>query len=110
MVKNSPLCYGVYTADNREQVGFTRVITDFVRFSWLADVFILPLHRKKQLGKRLIHTIVSHPKLKGTCFMLATADAHGLYSQYGFHALEEPKDVMIREADMAKILEGHGLA
>lgn len=109
IVENSPLCYGVYKADTGEQVGFARVITDFARFSWLADVFILPAHRKKRLGKRLIHTIVGHPKLKGTRFMLATADAHGLYSQYGFHALRDPKDIMIREANMAKILEGHGL-
>jgi hypothetical protein len=36
---NSSLCFGVYLA--KEQVGFARVITDYVAFAYLADVFYL---------------------------------------------------------------------
>jgi N-acetylglutamate synthase-like GNAT family acetyltransferase len=114
IINNSSVCYGIYekTSDANnsfKQIGFARVITDFVRFSWLADVFVLPEYRGKGLSKWLLDIIVDHPKLKGTRFMLATADAHGLYSQYGFSALEKPEDIMMRKADMSLILEGYNL-
>ena len=35
--------------------------------------------------------VVAHPDLHGLrTFMLATHDAHSLYSRYGFRPLEEP--------------------
>jgi GNAT superfamily N-acetyltransferase len=114
MINHSSLCYGIYkkTPDINsrfQQVGFARIITDFVRFSWLADVFILSAYRGEGLSKWLLDIIVNHPKLKGTRFMLATEDAHGLYSQYGFGSLKKPENFMMRQADMALILEGHSL-
>lgn len=114
MINHSPLCYGIYKKTPHinsgfQQVGFARVITDFVRFSWLADVFILPAYRGKGLSKWLLDIIVNHPNLKGTRFMLATEDAHGLYSQYGFSSLKKPENIMMRQADMSLILEGYNL-
>lgn len=114
MINHSPLCYGIYKKTPHinscfQQVGFARVITDFVRFSWLADVFILPAYRGEGLSKWLLDIIVNHPKLKGTRFMLATEDAHELYSQYGFSSLKKPENIMLRQADMSLILEGYNL-
>lgn len=100
LILNSPLCYGIYEAATGNQAGFARVVTDFVKFSWLADVFVLPEYRGNSLGKKLIQTIVSHPELEGSRFMLATKDAHGLYKKYGFSVLDDPEHFLMRPLDM----------
>jgi GNAT superfamily N-acetyltransferase len=77
------LCFGLYQGD--AQVGFARVVTDRAAFAWLADVFVLPSHRGRGLGKWLVETVLAHPDLRGLRrFMLGTADAHSLYERYGF--------------------------
>lgn len=90
------LCFGVYAGT--EQVGFARVVTDYVTFAWLCDVFIVEPHRGQGLGKRLVETVVAHPDLDGIrLFSLATRDAHGLYRRYaGFEPLEVPEKWMAR--------------
>lgn len=81
-VQNS-LCFGVY--HQNKQIGFARVITDQATFAYLSDVFILPDYRKMGLSKWLIQIICDHSYLKNVRrFVLATADAHGLYKQFGF--------------------------
>ncbi|WP_419803331.1 GNAT family N-acetyltransferase [Mucilaginibacter sp.] len=81
-VQNS-MCFGVYHQQN--QIGFARVITDAATFAYVCDVFILPDHRKSGLSKWLVQTVRNHPKLKDLRrLVLATADAQGLYGQFGF--------------------------
>jgi GNAT superfamily N-acetyltransferase len=88
-VDNS-LCFGVYAGS--VQVGFARIISDFATYAYLADVFILPDHRGRGLSKKLMEAIVHYPELKGLRrWLLATADAHGLYTQYGFTPLAKPE-------------------
>jgi GNAT superfamily N-acetyltransferase len=91
------LCFGVYAPEGA-LVGLARVITDYAIVAWLADVFILPGHRGRALGKWLIETIVAYPPLAGVRrFMLATADAHELYRRYGgFTHLNAPETLMER--------------
>ena len=85
-VQNS-LCFGIY--QHQKQVGFARVITDYATFAYLCDVFILPNYRKSGLSKWLIQTILRHPNLVNLRrFVLATADAQGLYEQFGFNRLK----------------------
>ena len=94
------LCFGVYA--DTEQVGFARVVSDRATFAFLADVFILPEHRGRGLSKRLMAAITAHPDLQGLRrWMLATADAHGLYRQYGFAALAKPERFMERRGHVA---------
>ena len=86
-IKNS-FCFGVYQGDR--QVGFARVITDYATTAYVGDVFILEPFRGKGLGKRLIKTVVDHPKLDGLrLWFLGTKDAHGLYRIYGFKNVTE---------------------
>jgi len=90
---NSSLCFGVYLG--KEQVGFARLITDYVAFAYLADVFILESYRGIGLGKKLVGTILAHPDLQNIRrWMLATRDAHGLYNQLGFDSLSQPEKYM----------------
>jgi predicted N-acetyltransferase YhbS len=70
------------------QAGFARAVTDRARFAWLADVFVLEEHRGKGLGVWLVQTVLEHPELAGLRFVLATADAHGLYERFGFAAAD----------------------
>jgi GNAT superfamily N-acetyltransferase len=87
-IENS-LSFGVYFKE--QQVGFARVVTDYATFAWLADVFILEEYRGRGLSKWLIEIIVGLPELHGMRrFLLATRDAHGLYSRYGFNNLQDP--------------------
>ncbi|HSU91315.1 MAG TPA: GNAT family N-acetyltransferase [Sporolactobacillaceae bacterium] len=91
-IENS-LCFGVY--NGAEQVGFARVVSDFATFAYLADVFILEPYRERGLGKELIATVMAHPELQGLRrWSLGTRDAHGLYAQFGFTALENPSRMM----------------
>lgn len=56
----------------------------------MCDVFILEPFRGKGLGKRLVKTIVDHPKLDGLrLWFLGTKDAHDLYRKYGFKNVAE---------------------
>ena len=93
------LCFGIYLGE--AQVGFARVITDKATFAYLADVYVLEEHRGQGLSKRLMAHIQAHPDLQGLRrFMLATADAHGLYAQYGFTPPGRPENLMeIRDPD-----------
>ena len=87
-IENS-MCFGVYKQN--AQAGFTRVVTDKATFAYLCDVFILPGYRGLGLSKWLMQTIVEHPELQGLRrWSLATADAHGLYSQFGFTEISRP--------------------
>ncbi|MCC6462739.1 MAG: GNAT family N-acetyltransferase [Saprospiraceae bacterium] len=84
------LCFGVYLGER--QIGFARIISDFATVAYLGDVFILEEFRGQGLSKRLMATIVAHPRLQGLRrWMLGTADAHGLYAQFGFQALARPE-------------------
>lgn len=84
------LCFSVVYLNH--QVGFARVITDQATFAYLADVFIDENFRGRGLAKWLVGVILSHPHLDGLRrIMLATKDAHGLYSQAGFTPLTSPE-------------------
>lgn len=77
------LCFGGYLGSR--QVAFARVVTDRATFANLVDVFVLPEQRGKGYSKRMMEVIMAHPDLQGLRrFTLATADAHGLYAQFGF--------------------------
>ena len=89
------LCFGVYIKD--KQIGFARVLTDYVVFGYLMDVFILPDFRGNGYSKLLIKTINESPDLKNCkMLMLKTADAHNLYCQFGYTELKKPEKLMER--------------
>lgn len=89
------LCFGGYLG--AKQIAFARVISDYATFANLVDVFVLPEHRRMGHSKTLMSAVVAHPDLQGLRrFTLATADAHGLYEQFGFKPLLKPQTFMER--------------
>lgn len=91
--------FGLY--EGCKQVGFARVITDYIAYAYLADVFVEKSHRGQGLGKWLIEVVLSHPRLEDLAWHLATEDAHDLYRTYGFTELKEPEIHMERRAAQA---------
>jgi GNAT superfamily N-acetyltransferase len=96
-IRNS-ICFGAF--DGPRQVGFARVISDRATFAYVADVFVLPSHRGRGIGKAIMGCITSHPELQNLrLWTLFTRDAHGLYRQYGFRESCYPDRLMERRAD-----------
>ena len=93
-IENSE-CYGLFIND--EQVGFARIITDFVVFAYLLDVFIIPDFQGKGYAKLLLKRILEDEKFRNVKkWMLATKDAHTLYTKFGFSKLAKPERLMER--------------
>ena len=91
-VDNS-LNFGLYYKD--KQIGFARIISDFSTMAYLGDVYVIPEHRGKGLSKWMMQVIMSHPELQGLRrWMLLTADAHGLYKQFGWKEIANPDRYM----------------
>lgn len=80
-IENS-ICYGVYCKDI--QVGFARVITDYVTNFYICDVIIDENFQKRGLGKKLIEEICKDNDSESLLGLLITGDAHGLYEKFGF--------------------------
>jgi GNAT superfamily N-acetyltransferase len=90
---DNSFCFGIYLND--KQIGFARVITDYVVFAYLMDVFITEEHRGKGYSSILINSMMTEPKLKDVkIWRLATSDAHFLYQKFGFTALGNPEKMM----------------
>jgi GNAT superfamily N-acetyltransferase len=91
------LPFGLY-APSGDQAGFARVVTDFAVFAYMGDVFVAAEHRGRGLGKFLVSCVLTHPQLQGLRrWALATADAHGLYRQFGFGPPAHPEIHMFIE-------------
>ena len=86
-------CFGIFL-DNK-QIGFARVITDYVVFAYVMDVFITEEHRGKGYSSILIERMINEQALKDVkIWRLATTDAHFLYNKFGFTALKSPEKMM----------------
>ncbi len=86
-------CVGIYL-DNK-QIGFARVITDYIVFAYVMDVFIDAAHRGKGYASILIDAMLQEPQLQQVkIWRLATSDAHYLYEKFGFTPLAHPEKMM----------------
>jgi N-acetylglutamate synthase-like GNAT family acetyltransferase len=101
-IEKSSICFGMYEGNpakgEAKQIGFVRAVTDFIRFAWIMDVFVLPEYRGRGLSKWMMETMVEESEIKEVRkMMLCTYDAHGLYEQYGFQTLDDPEIFMQRK-------------
>jgi len=90
---DSSVCFGIYLND--VQIGFARVITDYVVFAYVMDVFITEEHRGNGYSSVLIDAMINEPALNEVkIWRLATSDAQFLYEKFGFKALAHPEKMM----------------
>jgi len=95
---DASVCFGIYL--DGKQIGFARVITDYVVFAYLMDVFITPSERGKGYSSVLIKAMMEEPQLQHVkIWRLATTDAHFLYEKFGFKPLAHPEKMMERIID-----------
>ncbi|MFB9660996.1 GNAT family N-acetyltransferase [Glycomyces mayteni] len=92
------LVYGVYGPGG--QVAFGRLVTDRTYFAWLSDVFVDRSVRGQGISKLLMNRIVADAEEMGVKrVVLATADAQGLYRQFGFEEIADGYKWMYRVWD-----------
>ena len=90
---DNSLNFGVYLDD--QQIGYARIATDFGQFAYIMDLFISENYRGKGYSKKLMKAIMNSEKLKTiNVWLLATHDAHKLYEQFGFKAIDAPEKLM----------------
>lgn len=81
-----------------QQVAMARIVSDFATFAYLADVYVLPDHRGRELSKAMLRHLVDHPRLQGLRrWALFTQDAQGLYTQFGWSQYAHPERMMTRD-------------
>lgn len=85
---------GVYEAAS--QVGVARIVSDCATFAWLCDVFVDENFRGRGIGTWLARSSVEWAESNGIKrIILATRDAHEVYSRVGFEQLKSPERWMI---------------
>lgn len=90
---NNSLNFGVFLKN--KQIGYARIVTDYVQFAYIMDVFIDENFRNKGYSKKLIEFILNSDALRNVkTWRLATADAHKLYEKFGFKLIAKPENMM----------------
>ena len=81
-----------------KQIGYARVLTDFVHLAYLLDVIVEEQYRGKGMGSQLMEHILSTPSLQHVhIWRLGTDDAQGFYEQFGFRRVENEGKMMERK-------------
>ncbi|MFF2810171.1 GNAT family N-acetyltransferase [Streptomyces sp. NPDC058000] len=89
------LNFGLYEAGSGRQAAYARIVTDYVTFAWLCDVYVSRDDRGKGLGTALVEAVAEHLAPHGLArITLATKDAHGVYAKIGFRPLTAPDQWM----------------
>lgn len=90
------LCFGVYSTNSNQLIGFGRVVSDYTTFAYITDVVIDPSHRHKGIGTRLINNIFTHPELQNlkTWSLRTTKEAREIYTNLGFVTAKDPETLL----------------
>jgi GNAT superfamily N-acetyltransferase len=84
---------GVYAGTS--QVAVARIVSDRATFAWICDVFVDEKFRGRGIGTWLAESSVEWAEKNGIKrIILATRDAHEVYSRVGFEQLKSPESWM----------------
>ncbi|WP_223295483.1 GNAT family N-acetyltransferase [Granulicella mallensis] len=91
----SSLCFSLKEGDR--QIGLARIITDYVTYAYLCDVFIVEERRGQGLGSWLVRCVLEHPELKPLKrIALITHDAQTFYLGLDFRFASQADSYMER--------------
>jgi GNAT superfamily N-acetyltransferase len=95
---DNSLCIGAYDDETDLQIGFARLVTDYGRFAYLCDVYVLDGYQGQGIGRALCQALMDHDSVKTVGhWTLATKDAHGVYAKLGFCQADE-RYMMLRKS------------
>ncbi len=95
---NSTMVVGCYRG--QEQVGYMRLLSDKTRFGYIMDVYVDPNHRNKGIARQMILFGMNNPEFRDVYqWLLATHDAHEVYSKIGFGPLSHPERWMMLQKE-----------
>jgi GNAT superfamily N-acetyltransferase len=88
------LCFSLFR--DEKQIGFARVLTDYVTYAVILDMIIDEEHRGKGLGKWLMETITTHSAIVGIRQILWTSTAENFYQKFGFRPVKDKPILMVK--------------
>lgn len=91
------LCFSLF--EETRQIGLARVITDYVTYAYMCDVYVVEERRGLGLGSWLVRCVLEHPDI--ACLKriaLITHDAQEFYLHLGFQFASHPEHYMERFA------------
>ncbi|HEY3330229.1 MAG TPA: GNAT family N-acetyltransferase [Capsulimonadaceae bacterium] len=89
----SAIVIGVY--HDGVQVGYARVVSDTVRFAYLADVYVAEAYRGQGIGRAIVRFAQAHPLIAEVPHVtLKTLDAQMVYAAEGFEPIADPENWM----------------
>lgn len=100
------LCVGAFANDG-QQIGFARLVTDRTTFAYLCDVFVAESVRGLGVASQMLAHLDGLSELAGLRrWMLVTHDAHAVYRRHGWHDAAHPERLMERVVLNAYLKDG----
>lgn len=91
MVRALENSYPIGVYEDGLQIAVARLVSDTATFAWLCDVFVDSDYRGRGIGTWLAGASVQWAEKNGVKrIVLATGDAHDVYSRVGFEPLARP--------------------
>ena len=80
--ENSALVVGAFCGDI--QVGYARVVSDIIKFAYVADVYVDENYRHNGAATKMMRHILSHESMKRIYRWYLRSAANELYEKVGF--------------------------
>lgn len=86
ILSNSSFIIAVTDNTNDKLAGFSRILTDYFKFSYVYDVIVEISYRNQEVGKLLLNAITNHPKLQRieNIELVCRKELKTFYRKFGF--------------------------
>lgn len=103
MAMDNTINFGIF--HHKKQIAYARVMTDNVFFAYLLDVFVIKEYQGRGFSKLLLDKVLNYTVLLNIDkWILATRDAHELYTKFGFTQIKSPEKLMEKLSERAKLI------
>ena len=88
MLEHTDFMFGFCSNNSRQLIAFARVLTDRVYKALILDVIVDRDHRERELGTKLMQTILDHPELRSVKHfeLYCLPELEPFYEKLGFTA------------------------
>jgi len=98
MLASSSVIVALAERESGRLVAFSRILTDFVFSGMVYDVIVAPEWRSRQIGRRLVEAIVTHPRLRlvQSLRLCCLPNMVPFYEKWGFQVIAGDLQWMMR--------------